>query len=158
MAELGTISLRFEYDNEAWANIMNNGQGPQLVTGGTVQLPQGGTRESGAAVTGGMYQEAAEPATGIIDELHTIIGDVFRDVAASELTSDIEGAAERIQSQEQFLTALGRSRLLVYLGECENEDEIAATEQVADSFHVFITCDISFAGVMDEIRSKLTAM
>lgn len=159
MASLGTVTLQFEYGNEKWADIMNSGQGPQEVTGGMVDLPQGGQHQSEAVATGGVYREAAEPATGIFDEMYTMVSDIFKFWVGEEVTNgDFSGAAERIKSLESFLTEFGRSRLLVYMGECENDDEREATEQVIDSFHVVVTCDISFDSILEEIKNRIASI
>ena len=58
-----SISLSYECNNEVWLDIIDQGMEPTDVTGGRIKLPQGGERESKAAVTGGKYEAAKETAT-----------------------------------------------------------------------------------------------
>ena len=153
----GNVSLKFEYDNESWANIMNSGLGPTQVTGGTIQLPQGGTRESRAAVTGGTFTAAEEPSTGVFDEIQTMASTLFPDLVSEAISSgDIETASERIKDIEQFMTNLGKSRLTIQASEfSDNPDEAEATNQVIDSFRTVVDCNISFTGFVNEVQQVI---
>ena len=156
--DAGTITLRFEYGNEEWANVINSGMGPTEVTGGVVHLPQGGTRQSRAAVTGGTFYEAAESGTGVFDEIQTMAQSLLPGLVFDAISGGINGAAERIKGLEEFMTNFGKSRLLVYAGEfSDNADEQAATNQIIDSFHAVLDSNISFDSLIEEIKSMIVS-
>ena len=77
--EDSSIIMSFEYDNEPWFEIMNEGMEAPEVTGEDVELPQGGTKESNAAVTGGEYLEGAESGSMAKENAMKIINSLFPD-------------------------------------------------------------------------------
>ena len=134
-----SISYHIESANEKWRGTMDEGQGPTEVTGGWINLPQGGTRESGAAVTGGQYNAAAEVGSHAEENGKKIINTEMKEVITPVIVNMIQGDSGGIQEVEFFLTNVMKNEYMKTAAEfSDNPDEAEATQQVIDSIHVAV--------------------
>ena len=158
MKYTGEVVASVSYGNPDWFDVVDGGMGATNVTGGSINLPQGGTRQSQAAVIGGTYFEASETGTGIKQEIETTIQSLISaDLSEAINSGGFDGAPENIESYETFYTNLAKSRFLVAAGEiADNPDELAAAEQVANSIKVTIT--VSGLPTTDEIKQDVIDM
>lgn len=97
--ENNEITLTFECDNETWLSVINDGLEAPMVTGGNVNLPQGGTRQSKAAVTGGIYLAAKETASLARDNGLKISKSLFKEDIENLFHSD-----EVVQSIKELIS------------------------------------------------------
>lgn len=144
-----TISYEITSSNESWREIMDEGIAAPSVTGGEVNLPQGGTRPSKAAVTGGIFTEGSEAAGYAEENSKKIISSVLGDEVQNHITELLNGGS--VNDVEMFLTNIAKNEYIKIASEFkDNPDEIEATNQVIDSIYV----NVSINGpTMDEIQN-----
>ena len=155
--DMSSFSISVSYEitsgNEEWRGVIDNGMGAPEVTGGTIQLPQGGERESQAAATGGIFTEGSEAGSQAEENARKIIDSLLPE----EIPSHIEGLlkGEGLDEIEFFFSNIAKSEYMKVAGEySDNPDEAEATEQVINSLHVKLT--ISGMPTMDEIKDVAT--
>ena len=156
---LGKASMVVECNNEEWLNVINSGMSAPFVSGGIVHLPQGGVRDSEAAVVGGTYLAGAEPASYALDNGMKIIKSVVVDEISNVISS--KGLAckpEDIKDVENFLTNILKNEFVKTKDEyMDNPDEETATEQVLNSISVKITVDdFDMSQAKEEVRNFIT--
>lgn len=83
-----SLKMEFKTANDPWFEIMNEGMEAPEVTGGEIALPQGGTRESHAAVTGGVFYEGAEPDSMGAENAMKMIRSLFPEDVKEIITGD----------------------------------------------------------------------
>lgn len=146
-----SISYHIESANEEWRGTMDEGQGPTEVTGGSINLPQGGTRQSRAAATGGQYNAAAEVGSQAEENGKKIINSNLKDIITPVLVHMIKGDSSGIQEINFFLTNIIRNEYIKTAAEfSDNPDEAEATKQVIDS--VYVSVEISGVPTEDDIK------
>lgn len=135
----GHVELSVEFgEAESWAEDMESGIPAPEVTGGTIKLPLGGTRQSQAAATGGIYKAGSEAGTGVISEFMSMAESLLPSEVSAEM-QDLDGAPERIAELSVFFTNLLKNRISVYASEySDNADEAAATATLINSATVVI--------------------
>ena len=149
-----TFSVKISYEitsaNEEWRSVMENGQPAPSVTGGVVQLPQGGTRESRAAVTGGIFTEGSEAGSYAEENAKKIIESLMPAEIQDSLSNIIENGD--ISDLEFFLTNIAKSEYMKIAAEfSDNADEAQATEAVINSIKV--TLNVSGLPTKEEITA-----
>jgi len=144
-----TVSYEITSSNESWRELMDEGISPPSVTGGDIILPQGGTRPSRAAVTGGIFTEGSEAAGYAEENSKKIISSVINEEIQDHITELLSGGSAN--DIEMFLTNIVKNEYIKIASEFkDNPDEIEATNQVIDSIYV----NVSINGpTMDEIQN-----
>lgn len=133
-----SVSYEITSENEPWRTIMEEGLPAPEVTGGAIELPQGGTRQSKAAVTGGIFTEGSEASSYAEDNTKKMISSLLPEEIQSHIQSLLHG--DSISDVESFLTNLAKSEYSKIAGEfSDNEDESIATQEVIDSLKVKLT-------------------
>lgn len=154
MAINSDISIKIECENPTWLEIINKGLAPPEVTGGSIELPDGGIRRSKAAVTGGIYVAGSEPASYAVDNgmkiIESLAPEEFREIINSK---GLSCTAEDIKSCEDFFTNILKNELVKTADEyMDNPDEVKATREVLDSICVKVTVsDFDFSFIKENI-------
>ena len=147
-----SVSFEIVSDNEAWQGVMEEGMAAPYVSGGLIDLPQGGKRESEAAITGGFFEEGSENSTVAKDNAKKMVTMLLPELLKSYLKSYMQGGS--LQELENTLSDIARSEYQKIKDEFEdNPDEEEATRQVIESLHVKI--EIEGLPTYDEIKSKV---
>lgn len=146
-----TISYEITSNNEEWRNSMDYGVPEPAVTGGSITLPQGGSRASIAAVTGGIFKAGSEAATYAEENAKKIIDSMLPGEIGDRLMDVIDGVGN-VEDIESFMTNIAKSQYMAIASEfSDNPDEAQATQQVIDSLQVKLT--ISNIPTKEEIQT-----
>ncbi len=143
MATIKSFTATADYTissgNESWRNRIDEGMEPPEVTGGMINLPQQGQRQSKAAVTGGRFEAGSEEATYAEENSRKIIDSILPGEIESVIDRMIDGSYD-LKDLEFFLTNIVKSQYQIIAGEfSDNPDEALATQQVIDSLEVKLT-------------------
>jgi len=138
--------------NHPWFKVMDKGMDAPEVTGGMIDLPQGGQRKSRAAVIGGVYEEGAEAGSRISENAMKIIGSVAPgDIQQLISEGGLDNAAQSIQDYGSgFCTNILKSEVAKAKGEMDNKDEMKAAEEVEEEIHFVF--EVENMPTMDEIK------
>lgn len=145
MATIKTFTITANYDitseNESWRGTIDEGMSAPSVTGGSIDLPQGGQRESKAAVTGGIFTEGSEAGSDAEGNARKIIDSILPEELGDTVQRMIDGDYS-VHDLEFFLTNIVKSQYQIVAGEySDNPDEAIATQQVIDSLQVKLTIE-----------------
>lgn len=146
-----TVSWEIEVPDIPMTGIIENGQGPPAVTG-TVELPQGGSRQSRSFGRNTTYAEGAEPGTHVIRDTETMLKTVMPELARDAF-NDIDSAAERLKDLEVFGTNLLQNRFEAVQTEYPNKDEEAAKSIIQNGAKVIVTIS-GHIPTKDELTQK----
>ena len=150
-----SVSYSITSGNENWRGQIDEGVDPPAVTGGSIDLPQGGSRQSKAAVTGGVYTAAAEVGAHAEENSKKIINSSLKEVVSPVIVNMIKGDSSGIQQIEFFLTNIVKNEYIKTAAEfSDNHDEAEATQQVIDSVHVVV--EISGVPTEEEVMQTVT--
>lgn len=146
-----TASAKITSANEEWRGVMDEGMSAPKVTGGTIQLPQGGTAQSKAAVTGGVFTEGSEAGSLAEENAMKIINSIIVEELQSNGKELIDNPDETINSIEFLLSNIAKSEYQKIAAEySDNDNEAEATDQVINS----LTVKLAVTGIptMEEIN------
>ena len=151
MAINGELSCWIEKDDSQWFfHAAEEGQEAPEVTGGNIQLPQGGTRPSKAAVTGGVFEEGMEVPIDILENMQMKL----QTIAPEELKEAFMSG--NVHSAEAMLTGLIQTELAdVSQGFADNADEAEAVSNAIASVHVKTNCTISYDELVEQAREEV---
>lgn len=147
-----TISWKVEVPDIPMTKIIESGQGPPEVTGGTIELPQGGSRQSRSFGRNTTYPEGAEPGTHVIQETETMLKTTMPELARDAF-SDIDSAAERLKDLEVFGTNLLKNRISSIQTVNPNADEDAAMAIIENGAKVVVTVS-GYIPTKEELTEK----
>ena len=147
-----TVSFEIVSGNAPWQDVMENGMEEPYVSGGLIDLPQGGHRESHAAVTGGVFEEGSENKTVANENAKRMVNMVLPELLKYYLKDYMQGGT--LEELENTLSDIVRDEYEKVKGEFEdNPDEEEATRQVIESLQVKI--EVNGLPTYDEIKSKV---
>lgn len=130
------VSAEILFDNPEWAEVMDKGKPDAIVDSPVIELPQGGTAPSEAAVIHGQpFFGTSEPGSNFIENGYKKIGSLL-----PGLISDVFGGIDDLVSVETFLTNVVQADVEGISGEYrDNENESIATDMVIHSIRVVVT-------------------
>lgn len=149
-----TASAEITFDNSEWASVMDQGKGEAIVDSPTIELPQGGTAQSEAAVIHGQtFHGTDEPGSNFIQngyaKIHTLL---------PGLISDLFSGGD-VSSVEDFLTSVVQADVEGISGEYrDNANESIATDMVIHSIRVHVNLSPSLNEVMAQVREQAKEM
>ena len=136
-----SVSYEITSDNEEWREQMETGMPAPKVTGGSINLPQGGTRPSKAAVIGGIFEEGSESATYAEQNSRNILDTILPQEIQNKISNLLENGND-LKDIEFFSSNIVKSEYNKIAGEfSDNVDEAAATDTVINSISVKIIID-----------------
>ena len=147
----GELSCWIEKDDSQWFfQAAESGQEAPEVTGGAIELPQGGSRQSRAAVTGGVFQEGAEIPIGIMENMQAKL----QTIAPEELKSAFMSGD--VHAAETLLTGLIQTEIAdVGQGFADNADEAEAVQNAIASVHVKTSSTITYDELIESAREEV---
>jgi len=159
-----TIMWEISSANDDWRSAMDDGVPAPEVTGDIVHLPQGGTRKSKAAITGGIFTEGSEAAGHAEENSKKIISSVLPEEVQSRIMDLLNGGS--ISDIEFFVTNIAKNEYMKIANEFkDNPDEEKATDMVINSLHVSVSVtglpsmeeviNDAKLSIVEEVRSML---
>lgn len=139
-----------------WFKIMDEGMDAPEVTGGMINLPQGGQRKSKAAVVGGTYSEGSEVGSMITEEsMNLINASAQEDIRGIISDVGFDNAPQAIAEYgDTFCTNIVKSRVRIAKGEMDNKDELKAADEVEDS--IKFVFEVESMPTTEDIKNYVT--